>query len=91
MGARRMSTTIEARDLSAYPDGTSAFAESDLFRGYGHVAPGELGMFKIVRATDVCACGGEIRVVSGERVDKTIREHNETALHQAWRAWRELA
>lgn len=66
--------------------GAAASTEASLFRAYGNLAAGQVGMFRVGPRAD-CACGGTI--VVGESVEGAVAEHNGTPRHQAWRAWRE--
>ncbi len=57
--------------------------ERDLARAYGmnaRVGP--------LRRTEPCACGADITAEVGWEQD-AVDSHNATALHQAWRRWKE--
>ena len=76
------------RRASAVP----ADPEQSLFRAYGSLKPGQTGLLRLTAVvrdrTEPCACGGEL-VDDGGSIGRIVREHNATALHRAWRAWRE--
>jgi hypothetical protein len=68
--------------------------EQSLFRAYGSLEPRQVGLLRLTTVvherTEPCACGGEL-VDDGRSVSRIVKEHNETPLHQAWRAWREAS
>lgn len=66
-----------------------ASPEIVLFRAYGDVAPGQRGMFKATRI-EQCACGGTLMLFGEQSVETVVEAHNETAIHRAWRTWRDM-
>jgi hypothetical protein len=95
MGQERPTARIRRLDLSsAGPRASAAPAspEDVLFRAYGEVQPGQSGVFRVTdRREERCACGGMLVDNGTEPIRVIVENHNETALHRAWRAWRETA
>jgi hypothetical protein len=88
--------TVERVDVSSErrASATPATPEIVLFRAYGALEVGQTGLMRVTTVTydrvEPCMCGGQL-VDDGRPISRIVTEHNETALHQAWRAWREAA
>lgn len=70
-------------ELAAYGP-TSHVSEQALLRGYGAIDIDAAG-HDLVDA-QACACGGAIDPVRESVVAHTVRQHNDTPQHAAWRA-----
>lgn len=94
----RPTAAVRRVDVSTSNGGSSAAsarpekAESILFRAYGKLVDGQVGVFRVMDTrVEPCACGGSLRIEEGASVQDGVEAHNQTALHQAWRAWREAS
>lgn len=89
--SERPTAKIRRVDVSASSDGASAARSSEdlLFRGYGSLEPGQSGVFKVTDRSEKCQCGGLLELRGDAVVEQIVAAHNESALHKAWRAWRE--
>lgn len=88
-GQERPTARIRRVDVSARSGASAAPADPEerLFRAYGRLQPGQVGLFRVGRV-ERCVCGGTIELTDNARIDQVVAAHNESALHQAWRAWR---
>ena len=95
-GQERPTATVRRVDMSSSRRASAAPASSEqlLFRAYGSLKPGQVGLVRVTKVVydrvEPCACGGEL-VDDRRSIRRIVEQHNETPLHQAWRAWRETA
>lgn len=93
-GQERPTATVERVDVSSRRRASAAPADPEglLFKAYGSLEPGQSGVFRVTDLrSEPCVCGGKLVRNRGQSVYSVVRNHNETTLHQAWRAWREAA
>lgn len=83
--------SVRRVDVSARERASASPADPEamLFRAYGSVGEGQLGVFKVAARSESCICGGTLDLTGDAVVEQIVQAHNESALHKAWRAWRE--
>lgn len=90
-GQGRPTATVKRVDVSSQRRASAVPADPEamLFRAYGNVGSGQLGVLKVTGRTENCACGGTLELSGNAVVEQIVQAHNESALHTAWRSWRE--